>query len=181
MKVYGLADLSPGSDDRAFVIATWSSSYKSSHFAGMIAAEDWATVMHAQIGKLLDRPDTRTLVARGGRDFLYGFIAGDPDLRVTLSEPAGGRRWVDVEYVGVVHYVYVKDAFRSEAHPDGSRGGPRIARGLLGALGIEPAQPFLYTCRTGVVARLQEKIPRARFAPAAARYTNYRDHQHEQR
>lgn len=178
MTIYRPADLSPGSDERRFVISSWSSSYKASHFAGLITAEDWASVMHVQLGKILDRSTTRTLVAAsdGRRPFLYGFIAGD----------TSGRQ-------PVVHYVYVKDGYRSERarSPDGRfstrREGPRYARGLFAALGVDPEGPFLYTCRTPVVSQLAHpsssepsKIPRATFCPAAARYTNYQE-QHEQR
>ena len=184
LTIYRPADLSPASEERRFVISSWSSSYKASHFAGLITADDWAAVMHVQLGKILDRPTTRTLVAvsEDGR-FLYGFIAGD----------TAGRQ-------PVVHYVYVKDGFRSEApkrDADGrwrsvrgaQREGPRYARGLLAALGVDPEGPFLYTCRTPVVSKIDHpssgepsKIPRATFCPAAARYTNYQEmNHHEQR
>lgn len=171
MTVYRPADLSPGSDERRFVISSWSSSYKASHFAGLITSDDWAEVMHVQLGKILDRPTTRTLVAVDGRrPFLYGFIAGDTSGRTP-----------------VVFYVYVKDGFRSERFA-GRREGPRYARGLFAALGVDPTGPFLYTCRTPVVSQLshptsglESKIPRGTFCPAAARYTNYQEQQHEQR
>lgn len=171
MTLYRPADLSPGSDERRFVISSWSSSYKASHFAGLITAEDWADIMHVQLGKIIDRPTTRTLVAVSAdrHPFLYGFIAGD----------TSGRQ-------PIIHFVYVKDAFRSERVGD-RREGPRYARGLCAALGVDPAGPFLYTCRTPVVSQLvhpasgQSKIPRATFCPAAARYTNYQEQSHEQR
>jgi hypothetical protein len=170
--VYRPADLSPGSDERRFVISSWSSSYKASHFAGLITAEDWAEVMHVQLGKILDRPTTRTLVAVSAdrRPFLYGFIAGDTSGRLPL-----------------VHFAYVKDGFRSK-RVGGRREGPRYARGLFAALGVDPEGLFLYTCRTPVVSQLSHptsgeasKIPRATFCPAAGRYNNYQESQHEQR
>lgn len=173
MTIYRPADISPASDERRFAISSWSSSYKASHFAGLITAEDWADVMHVQLGKIIDRPTTRTLVAAsdGRRPFLYGFIAGDTSGRIP-----------------VVHYVYVKDGYRSE-QVGGVREGPRYARGLFAALGIDPERPFLYTCKTPVVAeigpplwsRLPSKIPRAIFRPAAARYTNYQEQYERQR
>lgn len=172
MTLYRPADLSPASDERRFVISSWSSSYKASHFAGLITSEDWADVMHIQLGKIIDRPTTRTLVAASddGERFLYGFICGD----------TSGRQ-------PIVHYVYVKDGFRSERR-GGKREGPRYARRLFATLGVDPGGPFLYTCRTPVVTQLiyprgdgDSKIPRATFCPAAARYTNYQQEQHEQR
>lgn len=173
MTIYRPADLSSGSDERRFVLSSWSSSYKASHFAGLITAEDWAEVMHVQLGKILDRPTTRTLVAASAdrHPFLYGFISGDTSGRLPI-----------------VHYVYVKDGYRSEPSGDG-REGPRYARGLFAALGVDPEDPFLYTCKTPIVSvlgpppwsRQASKIPRATFCPAAARYTNYQERQHEQR
>jgi hypothetical protein len=151
---YRAADLAPDADERAFVIATWASSYKHSHYAGLISSEDWASVMHGQLGKLLDRPTTRVLVAWDPPAFLYGHIVGD------TSSP-----------MPVVHYTYVKDPFREAG----------IARGLFAALGVDPARPFLYTCRTSMAARLADKIPFARLTPAAARYTNYQEHHGQRR
>jgi len=149
-------------DDRRFVIGAWASSYKNSHFAGLIASEDWPAIMHRQIAKLLDRPGTRTIVAVDPPSFLYAFICGD----TTYDLP-------------IVHYCYVKGPYRSEEQPDGSRSGPRYARGLLAALGVDPARPFLYTCRTASSAQLADKIPLARFTPGAARYANYHQHQEQ--
>jgi len=156
--------------DRRFVISTWSSSYKNAHAAGMIASEDWPGVMHPQITKLLDRPGTRTIVAYERPSFLYGFICGDTSGRLP-----------------VVHYVYVKGAFRAQqVAPVGEPerwSGPRHARGLFAALGVDPAQPFLYTCKTADVVDLDiaNKIPLARFKPGAARYANYQSHEERDR
>lgn len=151
-------------DDRKFVVSAWSSSYKRSHYAGIISSDDWSTIMHGQIGKLLDRPTTRTIIAYSPPSLLVGFICGDTS-----------------EAIPVVHYVYVKDPYRSELLLDsdgnvdetGPRTGPRHARALFGQLGVDPARPFIYTCRTFVALQMRDKIPLARFAPGAARYTNY--------
>ncbi len=150
-------------DDRRFIVSAWASSYKSAHAAGMIASEDWATIMHPQIAKLLSRAGTRAVIAYEPEgdlgDFTYGFIAGDP----THDLP-------------IVFYTYVKEPFRSQpiAGQPGSRSGPRHARGLFSAIGIDPGKPFLYACRTAIVARISHKFDRrARFVPAAARYANY--------
>lgn len=159
MTLYRDAD---SDSDRDFVIATWSSSYKAAHAAGIIASEDWPTVMHATLRKLLDRPGSRAIVAYEPPDFLYGFIAGN------TSGP-----------LPVVHYVYVKEPYRSSLRGDGTRSGPRHARGLFRALGVDPEAPFLYTCRTQIVTRLGHKIRNAKFAPAAARYTNYQQERYE--
>lgn len=99
------------SPDRTFIVSTWSSSFKTAHAAGLIHTDDWATIMHAQIGKILDRADARAVIAfeRDDPDFLYGWIAGD-----TAERPA------------VVWYVYVKEAYRRAGY-DGER---RVGDGL---------------------------------------------------
>lgn len=133
--------------DRTFVISHWSSSYKKSHSAGLIQAEDWASVMHPQIAKVLDRPGMRTIIAyeKDEPDFFYGFITGDDE---------------DIIDTPVIAYVYVKENYR--------RSG--IARGLFKAFGVEPNQRFVYACRTGIVSKLSSKIPLSRFNPLEVRY-----------
>jgi hypothetical protein len=62
-------------EDRAFIIPTWSASYKKSRYAGLITSEDWADVMHRQLGKILDRAGARAIVAydRQDPDYFYGW------------------------------------------------------------------------------------------------------------
>lgn len=151
-------------DDRRFVLSAWSSSYKRSHHAGLITSEDWTVIMHGQIGKIIDRPTTRTIIAYSPPDTLVAFVSGDTS-----------------HVMPVVHYVYVKDPYRSELAPDGNRSGPRHARALFRELGVDPLAKFLFTCRTYVCTELQDKIPAARFTPAAARYTDYHEHQERHR
>lgn len=157
-------------DDRRFVLSAWSSSYKRSHHAGLITSEDWTAIMHGQIGKIIDRPTTRTIIAYSLPSTLIAFISGDTSHQTP-----------------VVHYVYVKDPYRSEAmvdadgFPVGPRTGPRHARALFRELGVDPTARFLFTCRTYVCTELQDKIPAARFTPAAARYTDYHEHQERHR
>lgn len=134
-------------DDRTFVISHWSSSFKKSHSAGLIQAEDWASVMRPQIAKVLDRPGMRAIIAyeKDDPDFFYGFIAGDNE---------------DIIDTPVIAYVYVKENYR--------RSG--IARALFKAFGVEPNQRFVYACRTGIVSKLSSKIPLSRFNPLEVRY-----------
>lgn len=168
MTAYRLAILEDD-HDLPFVLGTWASSYKNAHHAGFIQSEDWPAIAHDQLGKILARPTTRTIVAYEPPNFLYGFITGDTS-----------------HAMPVVHYVYVKDPYRSELGPGGERIGPRHARGLFAALGVDPAKPFIYTFRTAMCAlladrRLANKIPLARFTPGAARYSNYQDYQEKRR
>jgi GNAT superfamily N-acetyltransferase len=136
--------------DRRFIVLNWLSSYRTAHTAGLIAMEDWHDVMWPQVEKLLDRPTSTTFVAYDPDESdrlvdLHGFIAAD----ITPGPP-------------LVLYVYVKDAYR--------RAG--IARGLFEAIGVDPRRPFLYACKTPIVAELaeQRKIPCAKFDNNAARY-----------
>jgi len=111
----------------------------------MIHTDDWATVMHAQIERILDRPDAQTVVAFESKDdsFLYGWICGD------TSEPTPS-----------VFYAYVKEPYRRAGH----------ARRLFAALGVRPEQRFVYACRTAIVPTLSRSIPMARFNPEILRY-----------
>lgn len=131
-------------DDRQFVISGWSSSFRTSLYAGIISNATWADVMHREIGRILDRADTRTIVAcepdefdHLGRQFLYGFAA----VRST-GEP-------------YVYYCYVKKPYR----------GRGIAHRLLEAAGVNPECRFGYACPTGPLG----KLPTAKFDPVPAR------------
>lgn len=136
----------PESCDRRFVLSSWSRSMKGAHSAGMIWHEDWSTVMHAQIGRLIADPDTRTVIAFENTDprFTYGFIAGDTSDKLSP----------------IVFYVFVKAPYRLAGY----------ARGLFAELGVDPAQRFTYACKTGVITKLAYCIPRAKWNPDVARY-----------
>jgi hypothetical protein len=134
-------------DDAPFIVSSWSRAFKGSNSAGMIADEDWATVMHPQIQKVLARPGARAIVAYEKTDptFIYGFVAGDTDERVP-----------------VVFFAYVKEPYRRTG----------VARGLFAALGVDPLTRFRYVCWTPVVAELLQtgKFPRTKHDPHFARY-----------
>lgn len=157
-------------EDARFIVSSWSRAFKGSNSAGMIADEDWATVMHPQIKKVLARPGARTIVAYEKTDpaFIYGFAAGDTDERIP-----------------VVFFVYVKEPYRLAGYRNGVRIGDGYGRRLLAALGVDPAGRFRYTCWTPVIRDLQgtmgrpvrheaervpSKIPYATFDPHFARY-----------
>lgn len=133
------------SPDRAFIISTWSSSYKRSHSAGIINTDDWAAIMHPQFEKVLGRAGSRALIAcdRTDPDYFYGWIAGD----TTESTP-------------VVYYVYTKEPYRRTG----------VARSLFAAFGVDPLRYFVYPCGTPDAKMLSSKIPRARFNPNEVRY-----------
>lgn len=127
------------------IVSLWSSTYRESHYAGLIWHEDWATVMHASITKVLALQPRTAILAVEASDpaFIYGFIVGD----TTGPTP-------------VVDYVCVKEPYRKEG----------IARALFAELGVSPTRRFVMSCKTRIVSQLGSKIPNARFDNLQARY-----------
>ncbi len=131
--------------DRQFIVSGWSSSFKGSPSSGMIASERWADVMRVEINGIIDRPDCTTLVAYETNETsrlvdLYGFIAADPT-------------------VPLVFYVYTRGTSR--------RWG--VARGLFGAVGIDPSRAFKFVCETEWCEELASKVPHAAWEPMLGR------------
>lgn len=141
--------------ERIFIVSTWASSCKKSYDAGIIWTEDWASIMHPQIGRILDQPHARVVLAVDSEDpsFFYGWIAGD----TTEATP-------------IVYYVYVKEPYRRAGYRIGQRVGDGYARQLFAAFGVDPAAPFTYVCQTPAMIKLRDKIPRARRNPLEVRY-----------
>ncbi len=141
-------------EDMPMVVASWADSFRTSRSAGLIAMEDWLSVMTVQIRKILARPGTSVHVAcHPGEDDhradLYGWIAVHRGHLVTATEQDGnrhGRRLVE-NHVPLVLYVYTKAPYRRMG----------IARGLFRAADVGPR--WDYACRTSVVSKLAEKIP----------------------
>lgn len=131
--------------ERAFIRSTWSRAFKVADDAGMIHTDDWSTVMHRQIDRVLDRPDARALLAYESDEpsFWYGWIAGD------TSGAAS-----------VVFFSYVKEPYRRQG----------IARDLFARFGLGERTPFMFVCRTPMVAKLKHKVPFARYNPREVRY-----------
>lgn len=80
-------------DDRPFIVSGWSASLKKSRNVQLIAMDDWATIMHAQIDKVMQRSRAVTIVRAG--DVLSGFIC---------AAPADNH----------VFYIYVAQPFRGQ-------------------------------------------------------------------
>lgn len=146
-------------EDRAFVVSTWSSSYRLSQHAGLLGMAGYADVMHREVARILDHPSTLTLVAEEpgevdheGRPFLYGFLS----VRRPDSE------------MPYVYYAYVKTAYRRGKARHGL--GRGVASLLFAAAGIDPRKPFAYACATKFSETLEREIPRAEFNPLPARY-----------
>lgn len=154
-------------DDMRLVVDTWVSSYRLSHSAGLIAMDDWSDVMRPQVGKVLARPGVVVTVAyrpgeTDGATDLHGWIAveHDYDRIIRVREGNEWKARVSPGVVPLVHYVYVKWDYRKQG----------LARALFHAAGVVPNQPFIFTCRTAVVSKLQKKIPLARMDPLIARH-----------
>jgi hypothetical protein len=134
--------------DMRFVVHSWVSSWQKSDTAGGIQAHNWYRIMIPEVLEIIDKPEVKVAVAYESSDSdrgadLYGFIAADPD-----DDPP------------LVYYVYVKEPYR--------RSG--IARGLFGALGINPQLPFNYAQSTPALYKFRRGIPMARFTPTLGRY-----------
>lgn len=147
--------------DRDFIVSTWSSSFRTSHYAGMISMRNYADVMHREIAIVLDHPSTLTLVAEQpgetdeeGRPFLYGFVSA-----------ASRHRPESPPYV---YYVYVKSPYRrgKERHQL-DKGYGQL---LLEAAGVRPRTPFRYGYQTSMSLQLASKIPLGEWDPLPARY-----------
>ena len=132
--------------DRAelpFVLDGFLSSYKHSHFRGLICDEDWWPVMAPQVEKMIARDGWGCVVAfdadaQPGAGDLLGFAFGSAE---------------------AIGYVYVKQPFR--------RSG--IARLLIErGLGVDTSSRFVYCAKTPIVSKLLDKAPMARFDPRAA-------------
>lgn len=147
-------------EDRHFVVSSWTQSYRTANTAGLIQDEDWYPIMDAQIGKVLDRPDVRTIVAAhpGSTDHvadLLGFLTVDTEERPAL-----------------VYYVFVKLPYR-RAGNGRLWSGPGVARQLFAAAGVDPSYPFFYVCSTPMARTLERKIPLARWRPLYGRFPKH--------
>lgn len=158
--------------DRDFVISGWSSSYRTSKFAGLLAMDTYAYVMHREVSRLIDHPRVRTTVAYepgetidGTKPFLYGFVA------VGLDPVQLGSAMVPH-----VLYLYVRGPYRRARSRLGAKVGHATA--LLAEAGVDLRSPFVYACETNVVTELGPQMaPLSEFNNLPARFLEH----HEQR
>lgn len=154
--------------DVDLVVDSWLRSYRASYSSGIIAIRDWVPIMTNQIRQILARPGVDLICAanpnadpESKRD-VHGWLAFERGFEEMERVRKNGR-WMDELRVSerpLVHYVYVKSAYR----------GQGIARGLFQAADINPIYPFLYTCKTPCVSRISRKIPGGEWNPLIARY-----------
>jgi len=175
-------------DDVQFIIRTWIDSYKGAHGAGILSIPelavpcacgrpiryDFGAVMEVTLATILQRPGVTTWTAHNPRERaphdLYGYLVSETDPNVPTWVPNGtdelGKPVYKLEIATsdqpLVHFVFVKNAYRMLG----------IARALFVAAGIDPAAPYLYTCKTSNVSKLERAgvMPRARWFPLSARF-----------
>jgi GNAT superfamily N-acetyltransferase len=140
-------------DDMRFIVESFLESFRTCYSAGLIAMDDWYTVMRPQAQKLFARPGAEQYVAHHpGEEFkgvdLYGFIAVERG----HESP-------------VVVYVYVKSDYRRQG----------LARGLFAAAGIDPRRAFVYVARTAIAMKLRDKAPLARWSPLTVRFKEQKE------
>lgn len=127
--------------------------YRTAHAAGMILMEDWEEVMGPQWDKIL---------AREGVDVFVAFKPSEADTRFDLY----GFIVIDSKYAcdgkpqPFVVYCNVKHKYRRLG----------VATGLFKIAGVDPAKEFHYAAKTGVVSKLREQIPLAKWKPLAIRF-----------
>ena len=163
-----LAYRDAGDADRAFVIDSWSESFRCAHAAGLIAMSDWREIMPRQLERILARPCCTVTVACNPEESdtrldLMGWIAVERGYSVPTRVRDARGRWADELLptdAPLVHYVFVKQPYRRLG----------VARGLFAAARVDPAAEFAYTTKTAAAQKLAAKVPRARWNPLIARF-----------
>jgi len=169
--------------DVQFVVRTWIDNYKSAHGAGILSIPefsvpcdcgtairyDFSAVMEVTLARLLQRPGVTTWMAHNPRERaphdLYGYLVSETGANMPSYQrgPDGESRMViESSKDPLIHFVFVKQTYRKLG----------IARALLGKASIDPQKPFLYTCRTPNVSKLEKAglIPESRWFPLSARF-----------
>lgn len=184
---YILRPAEPG--DVRFVVKSWLDSYRSSKSNGFLVNTpfslpcscglahhyDYATVMKATIERLIHQPDVHIIVATDPfalpPNDLFGFIVHEKDPQIAVYPPPHYHRVLETSPLSLVHYIFVKKTFR----------GFGIARALFRAAGVDPLEPFLYTCSTPLSVEIEKarKIPRAKWEPSCARFEKETGQVHE--
>jgi len=127
-------------EDMRFIRHSWVESFRTSHYAGVIPMSDYFRIYHEVISSISGRDGAETLVAFNPLhpDQICGFCCYESGYTIPL-----------------LHYVYVKEDFRQLPSKDESfQHG--LAAMLLEQAGIHPKEPYYYTFKTGVWARLSK-------------------------
>ena len=128
-------------DDMRFVRHSWVESYRTSHYAGPIPMSMYFKVYHDVVKNLMERDGVKTMIAyhKEHPSQIFGFCCYEKGYTLPL-----------------VHYIYVKSAFRQLPGVDDSF-DEGIATMLLEECGIDPTNPHYYTFKTGVWAFLASR------------------------
>jgi len=159
-------------EDMRLVVRSWMASYRYAHAAGLIAMRDWVDVMTPQIERVLSRPGCEVWVAYDpddddSRTDLYGWIAVERGYQEIVRRLFRGKWEEQLEAASrpLVHYVYVKSAWRDRA---GVVSG--VSRGLFAAASVDTDLAFNFSCKTAAVTRLKHRAPLAEWKPLIARH-----------
>lgn len=127
--------------DLGFIFGTWRDTFRESQWAGVIPNHLYRETMDETIRGLLAR-GAKVLVATNPSDasHLVGFVC--------YEAPS--------DHPPVLHYIFVKDAFR----------GYGAGKQLLERAGFDRQLPFHYTHRTTLLTR---RVKGGQFSPAIAR------------
>lgn len=131
--------------DHNFILSSWLESFRRSPNAGVLPDKPFYDSHRAHLEELLSRPSARVLCCYSPSEAppndLFGFIAWQP---------------------GVLHYVYVKHAYRKMG----------VAKALVLQAGLEPEKGLTYTYRTRVALDYAKAhhAQRWKFDPRYARY-----------
>ncbi len=133
--------------DAAFVLDSWLMSFRSSHFSGPISFKRYRAVYTEEVTDLVTRDRATVNVAYNRHDpaQIFGFLCFE----------SGHRH-------PVLHYIYVKQAFRNRG----------IGKLLTDDAGINLRRRFFYTYRTPLAHDLTKrdgKFERGKFEPKIAR------------
>lgn len=176
-------------EDIQFIIRSWIDSLKGAHGAGILQIPelvvpcecgrpiryDFSAVHEVTLAALLQRPGLTAWMAYNPRERaphdLYGFLVSEtkPNIPtyvrgsfdVETQRPVYELR-IEYSDLPLVHFVFVKQTYRRLG----------IARQLFKVAGIDPAAPFLYTCKTANVSKLEKAglMRQARWFPLSARF-----------
>lgn len=121
--------------DLPIIFSSWLRSFKDSHYAGLIPNNLYYDIYRAALEQLIARPGVEI------------WCAVNPQEEEEKHQIYG---WLCIERgyaLPVIHYLYVKQAYRMFG----------VARSLLAAVKIDPAQPFIFTFKTPDAASLMKR------------------------
>lgn len=175
-------------DDVQFIIRTWIDSFKGAHGAGLLSIPefivpckcgepiryDFSAVMEVTLAQLLQRPGLTTWMAYNPRERaphdLYGYLVNEVGANIPTyvrdSSAAYGRPeyrlQIETSPDPLVHFCFVKQTYRRLG----------IARQLFQVAGVDPTKPWLYSCKTANVSKLEKAgvMGAARWFPLSARF-----------